>query len=200
MDSGFTVPPFYGIETGEVAGLQPHPSILISGNFHLESFRLFNRMKILGANGPVLLTIPVKKSKKGTPVSDIRIDYIQKWQNQHWRSLQSAYGKSPYFQYFRQELEEIFYSSPEFLLEFTGPVLQWILKQYYPNKKISVILAQNQPPFQPDDPLLLSWLEYTKRSGSTIRYTQVFGLDFVPGLSVLDHLFCEGTKFWNLQN
>jgi len=194
------IPPLYGIEADDILKLSQQDDIVISSGFRFEKPSGFNRLRILGVNGPILLSIPVKKHKAGIPVSEIEIDYLQKWQNQHWRSIQSAYGKSPYFEYFKSDLKKIYGASPERLIEFTGILMKWVLNQYFPEKKITVILAQNQPVFLTTERLLLSWKEDKNRSETRIRYTQVFGQEFVSGMSVLDHLFCEGTKFWNLQN
>jgi hypothetical protein len=200
MPSVITLPSLYGFPAHGIPALAQTDDLRIRTDYLFEKSTGFNRMKILGANGPILLSIPVKKHTKGTAASDIRIDYIQKWQNQHWRSIQSAYGKSPYFEYYKAELEELYAQSPELLVDFTSVLMKWILSQYHPQLNISVILAQNQETFEPSEPLLFPWKEDKHASGTVFSYHQVFGEEFVPGLGALDHLFCEGTKFWNLQN
>lgn len=200
MPSAITIPSLYGFPAHAIPSLAETEEVRIRTDFIFEKSTGFNRMKILGANGPILLSIPVKKHTKGTPASEIRIDYIQKWQSQHWRSIQSGYGKSPYFEYYKAELEEIYTRTPEKLVDFTSVLMIWILTQYHPRINISVILAHQLETFEPTEPLLLSWKEDKPASGKDFSYHQVFGEEFVPGLGALDHLFCEGTKFWNLQN
>lgn len=152
-------------------------------------------IRILGANGPIVLPIPVKKHAKGTLTSAIEIDYIQKWQNQHWRSLQSAYGKAPYFEYFKTELEYLFHQKPALLVDFTVPILKWIHSQYFPKGTCTVILAQETLNLQPCDELPLSAEQDKAMETKPWKYMQVFGKEFVPGLSVLDALFCAGPYF-----
>ena len=200
MPSVLTLPSLYGFPAHAIPSLSQTQELQIRTDFVFEKSTGMNRMKILGANGPILLSIPVKKHTKGTPASEIRIDYIQKWQNQHWRSIQSAYGKSPYFEYYKAELEGMYTLTPEKLVDFTSALMKWILSQYHPKIQISVILAQNPETIEPLEPLLFSWKEDIPASGTVFSYHQVFGEEFVPGLGALDHLFCEGTKFWNLQN
>jgi hypothetical protein len=200
MPSVITLPSLYGFPAHAIPTLSRTEDLQIRTNFIFEKSTGMNRMKILGANGPILLSIPVKKHTKGTPASDIQIDYIQKWQNQHWRSIQSAYGKSPYFEYYKAELEDMYARSPERLVDFTSVLMKWILSQYHPRLNISVILAQKPEIFEPSEALLFPWKEDIPASGTDFSYHQVFGEEFVPGLGALDHLFCEGTKFWKLQN
>ena len=200
MPTLITLPSLYGFPAYAIPTLAESDEVRIRTDFIFEKSTGMNRMKILGANGPILLSIPVKKHTKGTPASDIQIDYIQKWQSQHWRSIQSAYGKSPYFEYYKAELEEMYTQTPERLVDFTSVLMKWILSQYHPKIQISVILAQNPETFNPAEPLLLRWKEDIPASGTDFSYHQVFGEKFVTGLGALDHLFCEGTKFWKLQN
>src|SRR5688572_27151690 len=66
--------------------------------YEKQTFR--NRAKINTVNGLVTLTVPVT-AKHGKPlIADIRIDHAQKWLNNHWRTIQSAYGKAPFFEYY----------------------------------------------------------------------------------------------------
>ena len=59
-----------------------------------------NRCSIISANGIQDLTIPIIKPKEKTPIKDIRISSHDNWQQLHWRTIQSAYNSSPFFEYF----------------------------------------------------------------------------------------------------
>ena len=160
-----------------------------------------NRIRILATSGPLLLSIPVKKSPANTPISQIQIDHEQKWQNQHWRSITSAYGKAPFFVYFKDELEHLFARKTEGLAEFTFGIMEWTLKQYFPKDRLSVNLAGEflEPGQNNED---LKWIEKSSfEAGNQLEYRQVFGSEFVPNLSVIDHLFCSGPNdFWKPRN
>ena len=189
------IPPIYAPDLEDLNELNFQTEIQINCNYPFERAGKLTQMKILGPNGIFHLSIPVKKHPKGSPVSEIKIDYMQKWQHQHWRSLQSCYGRSPYFEYFQEEIKNLFYSSPQYLTDFSVPVLGWICKQYFPIKKISVILAQNLVDFQPGEVLPVSDKQDISGQPEPQRYTQVFGQEFVSGLSVWDALFCAGPNF-----
>lgn len=80
-------------------------------NFQKQSYR--NRMNIYGANGKLLLNIPVKHNKKGlkTAYKNVEIENVELWQNQHWKSIVSAYQSSPFFEYYKDDIKP-FFSNP----------------------------------------------------------------------------------------
>ena len=92
-------------------------TIETADNFQKQSYR--NRMYIYGANGKLQLNIPVKHNKEGlkTPYKLIEIENVELWQNQHWRSIESAYKSSPFFEYYEDELKPFFTSPKTSLFE-----------------------------------------------------------------------------------
>ena len=186
------IPAIYGPGPEFLFALKGSNAIAITGAVPFEKGSRMSRMRILSASGPLLLSIPVKKSERGCLLSEIRTDQIQKWQNQHWRSLFSAYGKSPFFGYYRDELEVLYLQKTEFLAEFNARILSWTLRQYYPKITLRVNLSA-----QPSSPESLEMPEPNRdlqknNVMNNFRYRQVFGSEFVPALSVFDHLFCAG--------
>lgn len=57
-----------------------------------------NRNQILSVNGPIWLTVPVKKTSLGTPISAIEIDNTQGWAAKHLKSIRFNYARAPHFQ------------------------------------------------------------------------------------------------------
>lgn len=57
-----------------------------------------NRNRILTANGPTWLTVPVKVSGQNfPPILEVGIDNTQDWRRKHKLSLEQAYRKAPFF-------------------------------------------------------------------------------------------------------
>jgi hypothetical protein len=80
-----------------------------------------NRNRIKTAAGPRWLTIPVHShgtQLEHTPIFDIRIAWSQPWSRDHWRSLQSAYRKAPYFERYAGLLEAFYQRHDERLADF----------------------------------------------------------------------------------
>lgn len=191
------IPPLYGPTLEFVWSLRNAHTFWIDGEQPFQRATLCSRMHILGSNSVISLSIPVLKHPKGAPLREICIDYHQKWQDQHWRSLVSCYNRSPYFEYFRSDLEALFYARTENLLAFLRPITQWLLSQYFPKKTISDNLAEIQGQIQPLNPVLVSQPQKFSSELPMVTYTQVFGQNFVKNLSIWDALFCIGPNFGN---
>src|SRR5271154_2541688 len=71
------------------------------------SFR--NRCIIAGANGTITLSIPLQDGRsQKTLMKDVRIAGTGKWQGDHWKSIVSCYNKSPWFEFYKDELQALF--------------------------------------------------------------------------------------------
>ena len=90
--------------------------------YQKQSYR--TRCHINGANGLLVLTLPVLRSAlKGEgasshkiPTADLKIDYSKPWLLQHKRALEAAYMSSPFFEYYMDDIYEILDSGEESLL------------------------------------------------------------------------------------
>jgi hypothetical protein len=81
-----------------------------------------NRNRVKTANGSVWLTIPVAKKgsvETGAPVNTIRIDWNRPWTKSHWTTIRQAYAKAPFFETYRELLEDIYRRQPDLLTDFT---------------------------------------------------------------------------------
>ena len=85
-------------------------------HYHKQTWR--NRCCIAAANGPACLSIPVVKHND-QPIRDVRIEYRTDWRRQHWVALESAYGTTPFFEYYQDDLRPLFEGRPiEFLFDW----------------------------------------------------------------------------------
>lgn len=68
-----------------------------------ESFQKQNnrsRFHILSPNGLQTLHITLKYCDGNTLITDVEIDYKTNWQLLHWRSMEAAYNRSPFFEFY----------------------------------------------------------------------------------------------------
>ena len=78
-----------------------------------------NRCIIAGPSGRIDLTIPtVKAEGLKCPTRDIRISDHGNWRHLHLYALESAYGNTPYFEYYRDDFVPFYERRFEFLLDF----------------------------------------------------------------------------------
>ena len=142
-----------------------------------------NRCRILSANGPQLLTVPLLGGKhQQMPIREVRIDHRTDWQRQHARTIRSAYGRSPYFEHYGEELLAAMAIREELLYDHNKLLIQKILKII--QSSISVAPSTS---FSGAD-------AGAKTTTGLAPYAQVFSdrFGFTDGLSVLDGLFCLG--------
>ena len=164
---------------------------LIEVNEHFVKQSIRSRCQILGANKPLTLNVPrVRKNSSKTIVKDICINYDHPWQKEHWRSLMSAYRSSPYFEYYEDELAPLYEEKINTLLEFNTSVQHKLFELLCIDKELQFTTSY-QKEFKGLD------LRNHHFMTDCPSYTQVFGTNFTPNLSILDLLFNEGPNSEN---
>ena len=156
-----------------------------------------NRCRVLTANKVDVLTIPVKNRGDGCAIRDVRIDYYQDWHRRHWGCLQSAYGRSPYFEHYSPALEKVYLKKIPFLFDFNLELLTLCLQYLGINKGIRSTLSH--PAIHLDVFNAKSVMNVKKKPHgsvfySSLPYQQTFGNDFVANLSIVDLLFNKGPE------
>jgi len=168
----------------------------IKDNYQKQTYR--NRCYICTDQGKHMLSIPIKHvgGEQGRQLyKDVLLDNSYQWQRQHWRTLQTAYRTSPYFEYYEEDLQPLFENKFELLMNFnfeTIEVLCKCLQIEMPEEKS--ISYQPIPPDHNDARYLVNAKKELPVSQK--QYVQVFGErhGFISNLSVLDLLFNEGTS------
>jgi hypothetical protein len=154
-----------------------------------------NRFWILDTNGPLLLSIPIVGGRNNHDfIRDVKIDYTTKWQKQHWRALESAYNKSPFFLYYQDFLQDLILGSRFTLLwDFNWEALTWLNRTLKADCKIKKSEGYEKNP----DPQNIVDYRSKEKPGNHFQfkvpeYYQVFGDVHVSNLSILDLLFNLG--------
>ena len=159
-------------------------------NYVKQTYR--NRCCILSPNGVQNLTVPLMQARKRKLIKNVKISYEDNWRKLHWKSLESAYRSSPYFEYYEDEFYPFYHGEKyKYLIDFNWDLQQKIIellnfdieinksKEYIENSAIDF-----RKSFSPKVKSKLKFQEYI----------QVFGdrNGFTPNMSILDLLFNEG--------
>ena len=88
-------------------------------NFQKQTYR--NRCVIATTQGTQALTFPVVRSDNST-IKDIRISDHGNWRHLHWNALQSAYGESPFFEYYQDDIRPFFEQRWNSLFDFNEAI------------------------------------------------------------------------------
>lgn len=168
--------------------------ILLNPNDLYNRKSYFNRTEILLSNKVATLSIPIVGRRPRIPLKDIKIDYQQKWLQNHLRGIQSAYGKAPFYEFFYPEIEAVYNQRSVYLWELNLNFLTICLRLL--QLPVNVEVLEDRVDFESEMDLrgrIAPSQPYEERGiYSSVAYTQLFGSDFEPNLSILDLLFCEG--------
>lgn len=178
---------------GKRIGLEAHEHYL------KQSYR--NRCRILSPNGIQSLTIPVELSAGGkTPIRDVRISAHSDWRHLHLQALRTAYGATPFFQYYIDELLPFYERKYAFLWDFNGDLLTWLLQQL--DLEVELLPTEEfLPPSSSSEIEDLRYIIQPRRAGKVPGfmpqpyyqgYADRYG--FTPELSIFDLLFEQGPE------
>ena len=172
-------------------------------SFQKQTYR--NRCLIATTNGVQALTVPVEKSAEC--IKDLRISDHGNWRHLHWNALQSAYGESPFFEYYQDEIRPFFEKRWTFLLDFNEAIRQKMceLIDIQPMVEYSgewITLRQAQGPERGEDGISDFRTAINPKHPAqdddfeAKTYYQVYQMKhgFLENLSVLDLLFNMGPE------
>ena len=131
------------------ADLMHQPNILFDTEMPFKRSSYRNRMIIAASNGPIQLSVPVIGGRSiKSRYKEVEIDYKSNWQRDHFRTLSTAYGNSPFFMFYRDELEQLYQETPRLLYEWNLLCLSWVFKKMKIEKNIKIFTMNSTILFQ----------------------------------------------------
>ena len=183
--------------------------VLMEQHEHFLKQTYRNRCVIATTQGVQALTVPVEApvgegvSLSKTEIKDVRISNHGKWRTEHWNALQSAYGESPFFEFYEDDIRPFFEDRWEFLLDFNMAITEKMceLLDIHPHIELTSSYQNSLPigegwggadfrtvihPKHPQEDSDFNPMPYYQ------VYKERFG--FLPNLSILDLLFNMGNE------
>ena len=160
-------------------------------NFPKQTYR--NRANIYGANGKLSLIIPISHGGNRA-LKDTKVCNRENWQSLHWKSINTAYQTSAYFEYYEDRLAEIYHIKTDHLLEFNLHALEVIQRVLQTEQAYRLTTSYETTPeaedfraaFSPKQPTAYDTPEYFQ------SFSSKYG--FLPDLSVLDLICNKGPE------
>ena len=168
----------------------------LNDNFKKQTYR--NRTYIYGANGLLLLSIPVIHSQKNRKkFKDVKIAYDHDWLSQHWKSFQTSYRSSPFFEYYEDKLVDLYKKKEKYLYDFNLRSIDVLFEMLQINIDYDFTESYNENYSEALD----FRNNYNKLNSDfgVKQYTQVFESKhgYIENLSALDLIFNEGPNAIN---
>lgn len=180
---------------------------------------IINRNKIKTSNGVAYLTIPIEHKFFRKPLIDVFLPENSAWAKKHWKTIETNYTKSDFFDSYKDFFKSIYETPPEKLVKLNEKIILFLLKEFKIDVEIVKASELNINQSLKKTDLLLDilrkvnataylsgiggkdYLEEEKFSDIRLEYLNfkhpVYGQlhgKFIEGLAAIDLLFNEGSK------
>jgi hypothetical protein len=160
-------------------------------NYLKQSYR--NRCYIYTASGKLLLNISILHTRGSKQLTkDVKIDNYYDWQKQHFKTLESAYRSSPYFEFYEDDLRALYDKKHTYLLDLNLDCHEFVMDVLQEDISHTPTLIYEKEPLVIDFRSLA--IVKNTRDFNNTPYVQIFDdkFGFIPNLSILDLIFMEG--------
>ncbi len=180
--------------------LNVYSTVLLERYDHFVKQTYRNRCLIAMTQGVQALTIPVERNGgEKCLTKDVRISDHGNWRRLHWNALMSAYGESPFFEYYADDIRPFFEKRWDYLFDFNLEIINTLceLLDIHPD----IVLTEDYQSVSREDIDDYREVIRPKRPGCDSsflprQYWQVYQqkLGFLPNMSILDLLFNMGNE------
>lgn len=109
-----------------------------------KNIHFYNRCFFSDHEGMKFLTVPVKKISGKKNFFDLEIDNSTPWKKIHFNTIKSAYGKTPYFPFYEDDLKNLYENDHNKLFEFNILTFHFIYDSLRLNKTERNVLYQKE--------------------------------------------------------
>lgn len=162
-------------------------------NLKSDHSNFFDKAHLCNENGFFSIRVPTIIKTNSEFQRDIKIDYKQNWINSHTQSLQSSYGKFPYFIFYIDSIKNILNRNHTYLVDLNYDLLSLFLDLLNFDQKLSKTPLADS--FSNKNTIFNAETSLSSTNDVHIMRKEFFlGKNFDYKLSVLDLLFLKGPE------
>ena len=170
-----------------------HGTLILEGQEHYQKRTWRNKSVIIGPSQPLTLSIPLRKGKhQEKPIQEVAISYDEPWNKIHLHSIQTAYGKTAFFEEVEAAISPLYREEKEKLWEFNISLLEQVISLLRGNFSFEISKEYQKGPSTEciDIRKGIAAGKSSIEMENGLTYLQVHrpGKTFVPNLSILDVL------------
>jgi len=188
-EASLSLPPAYLGDIARYAAIAACAgNVTIMGNIPWDKrMKSLHRCSIASTRGAMTLTLPVAKPSCSHTArwSDILISPHDDWWKLHLTALESAYGRTPFFEFYIDRLAPFFADFPAGRLVDFNASLECV---------ITSILGLPEPRFDNTTPTVTNALASPVPTAEPYWQVRAHILGFIPGMSILDLIFNMGPE------
>ena len=152
-----------------------------------------NKTTLINSTNSFDIKVPITIPKKDCYIKDIKIDFSSNWINSHIQSIQSSYGKYPYYIFYIDEIIDKIKTRHNFLVDLNHDLLTLIHK--FLNFQTTICVKNtkttNNDKINRNE---RSYINNKKQNIKDIRENFFHGKVFDYDISVIDLLFLKGPE------
>ncbi len=169
-----------------------HDQVIIEQYEHFVRTSYRNRAYVAGPNGTICLSVPLQGGRNQRIVmKDLKVCNEEDWQLLHWKTIATCYRRSPYFEYFEDDIYPFFKTKFDYLMDANIASLTLIDKILRVKKEVKLSESYRT---DYDHDFRMQFLPKERETTAQAEYIQPFSdrNGFTKNLSMLDYLFCCG--------
>ncbi len=172
--------PYYFISASYLSHCLLHNDLNVSlHSLYNKRFKL-NRCTIATSQGPLLLSVPLLHGRNQKALlSEVQIDYKNKWTREHIHSIKTVYGKAPFYIHYCDAIYEILECNEKHLLILNVHLINRVLELLHFSQRVGLtedVSGYDEQQIPLYEPLVYQQL-FQDRTG------------FVPHCAIIDLLF-----------
>ena len=102
--------------------------IFIDYNSDYSQYLNINKTRIVNLSNTFEMEVPLVFNSKDIKIKELKIDHSRNWINSHIQSIQSSYGKFPYYIYYIDDIIEVLKLRHNFLIDLNYDLLTLLYK------------------------------------------------------------------------